>query len=191
MAVDLQPGHLSVYGLTIEPHTPLGRWTARGTTTGAPDERYVMEFLEADRRLSQAGFLHYEVSNYALPGQESLHNSAYWQGVPYLGLGPAAHGFDGVNRRWNAREYARWLELVEGGLDPLEGDEMLGPSELAAERIYLGLRTSAGLRATESEFQHVARWIDAGWAERQQDRLILTPDGWLRLDALAVDFAAL
>ena len=69
----------------------------------------------------------------------------------------------------------------------MEGDEAIGAAEQAAERVYLGLRTTAGLAATDQEFGHAARWIEAGWAERLQDRLVLTPQGWLRLDALAVD----
>lgn len=189
LALDLQPGHLSVYGLTIEPRTPLGRWTARGKATESPEERYETEFLEAHRRFVEAGFLHYEVSNYARPGGEAVHNSAYWQGAAYLGLGPSAHGFDGARRRWNAREYARWCELVSAGTDPIEGDEVIGPEQRAAERVYLGLRTARGLEATEQEFARAARWIDEGWAKRLQERLLLTPEGWLRLDALAVTLA--
>jgi len=184
-AIALDAGHLSVYGLTIEPHTPLGRWTARGESTESPEERYEAEFLEAHRRLTAAGYEHYEVSNYGKPGLEAVHNSAYWRGVPYLGLGPSAHGFDGHRRRWNAREYTRWDELVGAGLDPMEGDEVIGPAEAAAERVYLGLRTSDGLQATEDEFRHASRYMEEGWARRLQDRLVLTPQGWLRLDALA------
>jgi oxygen-independent coproporphyrinogen-3 oxidase len=186
-AIALGVGHLSVYGLTVEPHTPLGRWTDRGKVVGSPEERYIAEFIEADRRLTEAGFLHYEVSNYARPGQEAVHNSAYWRGVPYLGLGPSAHGFDGQRRRWNAHDYARWLALVEGGIDPQEGGELIGPAEQAAERVFLALRTTDGLRATEAEFERAARWITEGWARRAEDRLVLTPAGWLRLDALAAD----
>ncbi len=187
MAAELGVGHVSLYGLTVESHTPLGRWTARGSVLSTPEERYETEFLEADRRLREAGFVHYEVSNYARPGEEAVHNSAYWRGVPYLGLGPSAHGFDGSRRRWNARDYARWLALVEGGVDPLEGGELIGPAEQSAERIYLGLRTTEGLEATDAEFDRAGRWLEAGWAERKGSRLVLTATGWMRLDALAAD----
>ncbi len=184
-AIALDPGHLSVYGLTVEPRTPLGRWTARGESAESPEERYEAEFLEADRRLSAAGYEHYEVSNYGKPGRHAVHNSAYWTAVPYLGLGPSAHGFDGRRRRWNAREYSAWLDLVRAGADPMAGDEAIGPAEAAAERVYLGLRTTAGLRATAEEFRHASRYMEAGWAVRLHDRLVLTPTGWLRLDAIA------
>ena len=130
------------------------------------------------------------MSNYARPGQAAEHNSAYWRGVPYLGLGPSAHGFDSVRRRWNARGYAEWLGQVEGGADPIEGDEEIGPGESAAERVYLGLRTTDGLRASKQEFERAERWMDMGWARRAGDRLVLTPMGWLRLDALAADLLA-
>jgi oxygen-independent coproporphyrinogen-3 oxidase len=69
----------------------------------------------------------------------------------------------------------------------MEGDELIGPDELSGERIYLGLRTSAGLEATDEELRHASRWVNEGWAERRQNRLILTAAGWLRLDALAAD----
>ena len=190
LALSIEPGHLSVYGLTVEQHTPLGRWTARGLTAESPEERYEAEFLEANRRLVGAGYLHYEVSNYAKPGREAVHNSSYWTGVPYLGLGPSAHGYDGRRRRWNVREFARWTELVTAAIDPIEGDELLGPAQVAAERVYLGLRTSAGLTVTEDEFHRAARWLEEGWAERRGNRLVLTPVGWLRLDALAVALTA-
>ena len=188
-AIALEPKHLSVYGLTVEPHTPLGRWTDRGGVANAGEERYEAEFLTADRQLAEAGFAHYEVSNYAKRGAESVHNSAYWSGARYLGLGPSAHGFDGECRRWNARDYTRWLELVEAGTDPVEGDETLWPAEVEAERIFLGLRTTAGLAATDREFERAAPWIAEGWARREGDRLILTPRGWLRMDSLAASLA--
>lgn len=189
-AVSLEPGHVSVYGLTVEPHTPLGRWTDYGRVAGVSEARFEAEFLEADRTLGEVGYLHYEVSNYARPGDHSRHNSAYWSGASYLGVGPSAHGFDGETRRWNAREYVRWLELVEGGEDPMEGDEMLWPAEVSAERVYLGLRTTDGLRATEVELRRAEPWIAEGWARREGDQLILTPLGWLRMDSLAAALAA-
>lgn len=190
-ALELDVSHLSVYGLTIESHTPLGRWTARGEVAEAPEERYEREFLEAHDRLTAAGFEHYEVSNYARPGQESRHNSAYWQEVPYLGLGPSAHGFDGRERRWNVPAYAEWLRRVQAGQDPVEGAELVrlqaGPEAVstAAERIYLGLRTSTGMDIRESELKTVMMWVDQGWARLDGSRLRLTARGWLRLDALA------
>ena len=183
-ALELDVEHLSLYGLTVESGTPLGRWTARGEVAEAPEERYERDFLEAHSRLSDAGFEHYEVSNYAKPGRRARHNSAYWRGVPYLGLGPSAHGFDGVERRWNVAAYAEWLRQVQAGRDPVEGREVLAGDQAAAERVYLGLRTVDGLELTPAESGKVGPWIAAGWATLEGSRLRLTPQGWLRLDAL-------
>lgn len=188
--LELEPNHISIYGLTIEPHTPLGRWTARGEVTEAREERYEEEFLLADRRLREAGFEHYEVSNYGKPGHRAGHNSSYWAGVPYLGLGPSAHGFDGTVRRWNHSAYAAWLQRVQAGADPVDGSETLTDSDRESERVYLGLRTTDGLKLRQNEWMTVTPWVDAGWASRHDERLILTPSGWLRLDALAASLTA-
>ena len=190
LALELAPNHLSVYGLTIEPHTPLGRWTARGEVTEAPEERYEREFLRAHERITGAGFEHYEVSNYGLLGHRSGHNSSYWKGVPYLGLGPSAHGFDGRVRRWNRSAYADWLEALGAGLDPQAGDEVIGPKERAAEEVYLGLRTVDGLPLHQNEWMVVTPWLEAGWGRRVGDRLALSPTGWLRLDAIAASLTS-
>jgi oxygen-independent coproporphyrinogen-3 oxidase len=190
MALELEPNHLSVYGLTVEAHTPLGRWTARGQVSEAPEERYEQEFLLAHDRLTRAGFEHYEVSNYGRPGHRAVHNSSYWTAVPYLGLGPAAHGFDGTTRRWNRPAYAHWLEAVQAGVDPKAGEEELGPPERLAESVYLGLRTTEGLQLHQNEWMTVTPWIEAGWARRTGERLILTPLGWLRLDSLAASLTS-
>ena len=215
-ALSLAPDHLSFYGLTVEPGTPLGRWAARGEVVEAPEDRYEAEFLEAHRTLTGAGFEHYEVSNYGLPGKRARHNSSYWSGAPYLGLGPSAHGFDGRERRWNRKAYAEWLETVQRGEDPAGGAELIGPSERDAEAVYLGLRTTDGLAICESEVKTVTPWLDAGWGELtfgprtgstevtsmpetgsgEPDgaagvaRLRLTALGWLRLDSLAATVAA-
>ena len=120
-ALALEPQHLSLYGLTVEPHTPLGRWRARGEVAESPEERYEAEFLHADRALTAAGFDHYEVSNFGLPGRHSRHNSAYWALVSYAGLGPSAHEFDGTTRRWNAPVYRDWARAVNDGAGPDRG----------------------------------------------------------------------
>ena len=185
LALGLEPAHLSLYGLTVEPRTPLGRWSARGEVNEATEERFELEFLEADRRLVAAGFEHYEVSNYGLAGRRSVHNSCYWSGAPYLGLGPAAHGFDGSTRRWNISAYAAWSGAVSAGRDPLEGSESIGEQERTAESVYLGLRTTDGLSIRQNEQERVTSWVGQGWATLHADVVRLTPIGWLRLDALA------
>ncbi len=184
--LDLEPDHVSLYGLTIEPRTPLGRWVSRGLTVEQPEEGYEGDFLDAHRLLTHAGFEHYEVSNYGRPGRRARHNSAYWSGVPYVGLGPSAHGFDGQVRRWNARHFTEWRDLAVANADPIEGSEELTADNRVAEAVYLGLRSDAGLPMTQADAELVTRWSDAGWAHVGADeRIRCTAEGWLRLDALA------
>jgi oxygen-independent coproporphyrinogen-3 oxidase len=150
------------------------------------EEGYEAEFLAAHRMLTEAGLEHYEVSNYGLPGYRSRHNSSYWAGVPYVGLGPAAHGFDGQRRRWNARAYAAWRDEALAGRDPVEGTEWLSRENRVAEHVYLGLRSDRGLDLRPEEHQLVAPWLSAGWVALSRDGLLrCTALGWLRLDALA------
>ena len=182
----LRPDHISLYGLTIEPKTPLGRWVEHGVTIEQPEEGYESDFMLAHDRLTAAGFEHYEVSNYAQPGRRSRHNSSYWAGVPYVGLGPAAHGFDGTVRRWNARAYAEWRDLAMAGADPVDGQEELTSENRVAESVYLGLRSDAGLAPFSTDQALVTAWEQAGWVVVGPDgRLRCTASGWLRLDSLA------
>ena len=184
--LDLEPEHVSLYGLTVEPRTPLGRWVAHGITIEQPEEGYELDFLDAHRLLSGAGFEHYEVSNYSQPGYRARHNAAYWSGVPYVGLGPSAHGFDGQVRRWNARHYAEWRDLALVHADPMEGSETLTADNRLAEAVYLGLRSDAGLPVSSQDGELVDRWTRAEWVQLVgDDRIRCTPEGWLRLDALA------
>jgi oxygen-independent coproporphyrinogen-3 oxidase len=184
-ALALEPAHLSLYGLTVEPGTPLARWRARGEAHEALEERFEDEFLEAHNRLGSAGYEHYEVSNYARAGARSRHNSAYWSRVPYLGIGPSAHSFDGLARWWNAAAYAEWLRILDHGGDPVIGREVLTDEQADAERVYLGLRTAQGLRIPDGSEPMVRRWTEEGWAAVAGSTVRLTPLGWLRLDALA------
>jgi oxygen-independent coproporphyrinogen-3 oxidase len=186
-ALSLEPEHLSLYGLTVEPHTPMGRWQARGEMVEAPEEHYESEFLHAHDALGAAGFEHYEVSNFGRRGRHSRHNSAYWALVPYAGLGPSAHEFDGNVRRWNVPVYRDWLQAVSGRRDPVGGSEMIDESSRSAEEVYLGLRSTQGLVLQPSEQRRAQTWIEAGWAALNDGRIVLTALGWLRLDALAAD----
>jgi oxygen-independent coproporphyrinogen-3 oxidase len=187
-ALALEPRHVSLYGLTIEPATPLQRWTDQSRITPAVDDRYAEEFLLAHDRMTSRGFTHYEVSNFALPGSESRHNSSYWSGAPYLGVGPAAHSFDGTRRRWNLRPYSDWLRALRNGDSPIEGEELLDSKNTKSERVYLGLRTREGYsigNANSPDRAAAESWARAGWAVIDGDLVRLNPEGWLRLDLLA------
>ena len=190
-ALALDPPHVSAYGLTVEARTPLARWHDRGLVREAPEESWETEFLLAHQALGAAGFEHYEVSSYARPGRRARHNSAYWARVPYVGLGPGAHGFDGATRRWNEREFAAWRDRVMAGEDPVAGAERLTGEEIATEEIYLGLRSTNGVQVSAVDRQEIDRWIGEGWAVLEGDRIRLTAAGWLRLDALAASLTNL
>ena len=190
-ALALEPAHLSLYGLTVEAQTPLGKWTARGDVVESSEESYEAEFLEADRRLGAAGLEHYEVSSFGRPGSRARHNSSYWSGAAYGGVGPAAHEYDSLRRRWNVRGYVEWIRRLAESRDPMEGQEVLTPENRAAEAVYLGLRTIDGLDLGAEEIARVQPWIAAGWGSLTGTRLRLSPLGWLRLDALAADLTVI
>ena len=153
----LDPDHVSVYTLTVEPKTPLGRWAARAQVEPAPDERYAAEFLQVHEALTSAGFEHYEVSNFARLGMRSDHNRAAYE------------------------------RLVFGCQAVTEESEILTGEQLLLERVYLGLRTAGGLRLNELPWPSPAgdEAVEHGWARVVGDRIQLTPEGWLRLDSIA------
>lgn len=190
LAVALRPAHVSLYGLTVEPRTPLARWIDRGLTARPDDDRYAAEYLAAHERLAREGYHFYEVSNAALEPHRSRHNAAYWSGRPYLGLGPSAHSFDGQVRRWNVAAWEAYREQVVAGRSPIDAEESLTSEQRELERLYLALRTDAGLSLTARSRPLppvTARWVELGWVEERSGRLVCLPEGWLRLDALVSD----
>jgi oxygen-independent coproporphyrinogen-3 oxidase len=184
VALALAPEHLSLYGLTIEDRTPLARWISRGAASAAPDERYADEYLRAHERLRLAGYEFYEVSNAARPGMRSRHNSAYWSGRAYAGLGPAAHSFDGRARRWNAPAWEAYRRAVTAGRSPAVGEEALTDEQRRLEAAYLGWRTAEGVPVEAVPAERAAGWAAQGWVAVRNGRVTCTPEGWLRLDAL-------
>jgi len=193
LALSLGPDHLSLYGLTVEERTPLARWISRGAVVAPEDDRYAEEYLLAHARLAAHGYRFYEVSNACRDGFRSRHNSAYWSGRAYVGLGPAAHSYDGRSRRWNIPAWPAYARAIAAGRSPVECEEILTPEQRELERLYLALRTDAGLPVTALDRPRppsTARWIEHGWAEVNAGRLVCTPQGWLRLDALVGDLTS-
>ncbi len=188
LALALGPQHLSLYGLTIEPNTPLGRWTARGESALPPDERYAVEYLQAHETLRAAGFDHYEVSNAGRPGYHARHNSAYWRRAPFIGLGPSAHSAIAGHRSWNVPQWASYERLVGAG-QPIREGETLDSAQLHLEHLYLSLRTSDGIESSLIPDAALREWLDSRWAEVSSGRARLTAEGWLRLDALVRSIA--
>lgn len=191
-AIALEPDHVSLYGLTAEPATPLGRWVAEGRERLADEASYEEEYLLAAERLTGEGYEHYEVSNFARPGRASRHNRSYWEGAPYLGLGPGAHSYLPPARRWNTRDWTEYRRRLESGAPAVDGTEEVGEPEQRLERTWLGLRTSAGVQPDgPGQLRLAETWRRHGWADPATDgRVRLTARGWLLLDRLAVDLDA-
>ena len=151
------PQHVSSYQLSVEPGSMLARLLEKGVWTEASEDVCRMQYSVLCETLSGAGYHHYEISNFALPGYEAVHNSAYWRHIPYVGLGPGAHSFasgrghspDAVAcRQWNSPDLNAYLEAFrQGDFSAVREGEDLSPDQLTLEHVMLGLRTSAGLPA--------------------------------------------
>ncbi|MEJ1928908.1 radical SAM family heme chaperone HemW [Nostoc sp. NIES-2111] len=189
----LEVPHISLYGLTIEERTVFGRRTAKGEMR-EPDEGLLAEMMAwLQERLAQAGYLGYEISNYALPGHEAKHNSAYWDGVPYLGLGPAAHSFDGHQRWQNPANNTLYLKGIEAGVLPHSEPEILSPEDSFNEGLLTGLRLAkgvdvkqlaerAGVEVPASFWVEALKWQTRGSLILKGTRLFLAPAGRLLAD---------
>ncbi|MBP3663044.1 MAG: radical SAM family heme chaperone HemW [Bacteroidales bacterium] len=144
------PQHVSSYQLSVEPGSMLARFAEKGVWSEASDEVCQEQYSALCEALASAGYHHYEISNFALPGYEAVHNSAYWRHVPYVGLGPGAHGFSPLDasRQWNADDLQAYLDAYRNGdFSAIREGETLTREQLVLEHIMLGLRTSAGLPA--------------------------------------------
>lgn len=139
------PEHVSVYGLTYEAGTPLSRLERVGRLSKCSDDLERDMYLLGRQMLTEAGYEHYEISNFALPGYRSRHNSAYWNHSPYLGLGPSAHSFDGVIRRWNVDNLDLYINRLSVQHSPVLGSEELSRRLRLEEMLLLGLRRMEGV----------------------------------------------
>lgn len=141
----LNPEHLSLYSLIVEEGTPLKRAVERGRSQ-LPDADLVADMADwAAARLTSAGLLPYEISNFSRPSYESRHNQLYWQMEPYLALGAGAHAYQAATRSWNVRGVRRYMEIVEQGGNPQAGRELLAVDEEMREFVWLGLRQRRGV----------------------------------------------
>ena len=149
-ALDLRPAHLSCYELELKDHTPLGRRLAQGDITRPGEDDQRSFFLRTSEILEQDGYIHYEVSNFALGMHHaSRHNQKYWDHTPYLGLGPGAHSFDGARRWWNHASLENYLGDLREGRTPVAGSEILDREALYSETLLLGFRTRRGIDLKE------------------------------------------
>ena len=191
--LSLEPDHVSLYGLSAESATPLGRAVAEGRETLPSEDQYEQEYLLAVDRLAEAGYEAYEVSNFARPGFASRHNSVYWSGEPYVGLGNGAHSYRHPVRRWNLRDWDAYRAGTEGLGPPVDDEEELEVGEVRLERIWLGLRTRRGISLRDlpsSARDRAARWVESALAVAEGNVVRLTPRGWLVMDRLTVEIEA-
>jgi len=186
--LDLRPQHISAYGLQLEADTPLGRAVQAGEARLPGEDTELVMFEQAIEILTAAGFVHYEISNFALPGAQCRHNLRYWRNLPYLGLGPAAHSFDGSSRTSNETSLAKYAARVEAGELPVAGREKLTRQTLIAETVFLGLRLREGLdlkafagrfgQPVEAVFPaEIKRLLQLNLLEIENNFLRLTPKG--------------
>ncbi len=196
--LELEPEHVSAYSLTVEAGTGLAQAVDAGEVIMPAEETDYRMFTDARELLAAGGYSAYEVSNFARDGRACGHNLHYWRIEPYLGLGPAAHGFDGTYRYWNVRDLDEYLGLVTAGESPRSGSENLTFEQLANERLAFGLRLAEGVSVTDGlgfksagafrrQFAaQLQRW--SGKVELSGTQLRATPAGVLFLDSLATDF---
>lgn len=143
-AIALHPTHISAYNLTYEEGTPLYNAMQRGDIIPLSEEENVEQFEILIERLTKAGYRHYEISNFALPGMESRHNSSYWHDIPYLGCGAAAHSYNGTSRQWNISDIKKYIEHIDSGNINCEIEE-LSENDKYNDAVLTRLRTADGL----------------------------------------------
>lgn len=180
-----RPEHLSAYALTLDEGS---RWAAEGVADLPDDETVTAQYWSLTRLAREAGYEHYEISNYARPGYRSRHNQVYWRREEYLGLGPGACGFLGDVRYGNVKPVERYCALLEAGALPLGTWEVLSQSQREAERRILGLRVSDGvpLEWLADAAPTLETWRSLGLAEAADGRCRLTEAGFLLSDSLFV-----
>ncbi|MBP5247527.1 MAG: radical SAM family heme chaperone HemW [Fibrobacter sp.] len=189
-------GHVSFYGLSLHPHTVLGNRAEKGEIS-LDEDLYPEMYRSGVRILQEHGIERYEVSNFARPGEESLHNRNYWKRGEYLGLGPSAHGFIRDKRMAAPSRYLAWKHWVESGAKE-SGMEVdcLGKKERVEEKIWLSLRTREGLDLQlleQEEFtiipnEKIQRWIQKGYLQKNGTQISLCGDGWIWMDSIVEDF---
>ena len=191
-ALALRPQHLSLYLLEVHEGTPLADQIRRGVQPLPDEDLAALMYRLMLERIGEAGYEHYEISNFCLPGYEARHNTKYWTGAPFYGFGCSAHSYDGHRRRWsNERDAARYTQMMESGESPVVEVVELSEQDAQAEAIFLGLRLiNRGLSLSEHEGRFgtdlrrareddLQRLKDAGLIDLQGDCLKLTRSGAL------------
>ncbi|MBO9570971.1 MAG: radical SAM family heme chaperone HemW [Chitinophagaceae bacterium] len=190
-AVSLKIPHLSCYALTVEPSTALDVMIRKKKAAPVNTEDQARQFLLMTDYLQAAGYEHYEISNLALPGKRSQHNSSYWRGVKYLGLGPSAHSFNGSTRQWNVANNALYIQSLNNNEIPFE-IETLSDEQRFNEYIMTALRTIEGVDINRARaisksdlIQQSQQFIDKKWVKIIDNKIMLTREGKLFADGIA------
>jgi len=193
--VALKVPHISAYALTVEPGTALDLFIKKGKYKTVDDEKAASQFINLMKRLEENHFIHYEISNFCLDGYYSRHNTSYWSGAKYLGLGPSAHSYDGVSRQWNVSNLSEYVKNINSGLVPAE-KEMLSKVQRFNEYVMTSLRTIWGtdLKKIEAEFGkeflgHTIKETRASILQKliviEENKIKLTNNGKLFADRIA------
>jgi oxygen-independent coproporphyrinogen III oxidase len=194
-ALNLDPGHISSYALTIEPQTALGKWMEKGTFQPASEDFVAEEFEMLQDAMDSAGYIQYEISNFGKSESFALHNANYWRGVPYIGVGPSAHSFDGSHRGYNLSNNATYVKNLRKEMLVFEIDA-LSTEDRINEYILTSLRTSWGtdLRYLESTYnidltsiksEEIKYLKHSGNIISQEHHLYLSRKGKLLADSIA------
>lgn len=189
--------HISAYHLIYEEGTPLYRLLQQGQVAECDEELSMLFFSEMIDRLTKAGFVHYEISNFALPGYLSRHNSSYWTGAHYLGVGPSAHSYDGKSRQWNVSSLPDYIKGIQEGIIPAEREE-IDPQTAYNDYVLTGLRTARGidLDKIERDFgrdkriyceQQAKRHLVSGTLQQENTGLFLSRKGIFLSDGIMSD----
>lgn len=187
--------HISAYALTVEPGTALAKQVEQGRVVLPDEDEVVRQYYDLHRQFETYGFRQYEVSNYARPGYESKHNSRYWDRTPYLGLGPAAHSFDGTRRKWTVSDVEKYIsgysqKSAGFGNNGLYGYEYLTPVDSYNELLMTALRTTRGLPVTdmpELQRKKMQPYIDCGWIVVKDNHFCPTVEGLVHADGIAAE----
>jgi oxygen-independent coproporphyrinogen-3 oxidase len=196
-AISLGIPHLSCYALTVEEKTPLQKMIQLQQRLDVDNDKQARQFLLLMQWLREKGYEHYEVSNFALEGYRSRHNSSYWKGASYLGLGPSAHSYNGIERRWNIANNQMYISSTREG-QPKRETEVLSEQNKINEHIMISLRTKEGLDLDTIETHwgnaerkrieiQSAKFINAGYVIQDGAYTRLTDEGMLRADGIAAD----
>ncbi|MFT6866514.1 MAG: oxygen-independent coproporphyrinogen-3 oxidase [Cyclobacteriaceae bacterium] len=189
--------HISLYGLTIEDKTVFKNWLVKGKFQEISEDMAAKQYRYAIHTLKEAGYEHYEVSNFSKPGFASKHNSAYWSGEKYLGVGPGAHSYNGITRSSNIRNNTKYIQIIKSGKIP-ETIEFLTNIQLMNEFILTHLRTAKGINLVEFKNSFgqdlipnksipLANFQSQGLVQWNEDNISLTIDGFLVADEIALD----